>query len=284
MYKVDGSDMGQETTLAQLEGYEGALPIRVGNAASDQLQLDTQGSFVNLVYEYSRSSTIDERTWDAVRRVVEQVVLLWPLPDNGLWEMRGPRQHFTFSKVMCWVALDRGAKVARLLGHVELADEWDQVARTVREQVLTNALCTAGYLGQYYGSDAPDAALLLMASLGFIEASHPVFRATVLKIAESLAEGPYVWRYRARTTPDGLAGEPEASFTICSFWLVQALCEIGEHDRARDNATALLASAGPLGLYAEQIDAVTGAHLGNFPQAFSHLALIDALETLTRLV
>jgi GH15 family glucan-1,4-alpha-glucosidase len=278
LYPVDGEETPHELELSHLAGYAASSPVRVGNAAHDQLQLDALGALVDCIYSHVR--TRDELTsplWSIAYFAAQAAAAAWHLPDSGIWEMRAELRHYTFSKVMCWVALDRGAKLARLRGADSLADSWAEVAERVHDDVTAHALTSEGHFAQFYGSDDLDASLLVLARLGFLPGSDERVRATVLAVADRLSEGPYVYRYDAPATDDGLGGQTEGSFTICSFWLVGALVDIGEHERARVHAARLLASAGPLGLYAEQIDPLTSAHQGNFPQAFSHLALIDSL-------
>ena len=195
--------------------------------------------------------------------------------------MRGEPQHFTSSKIMCWVALDRGARLARLHDSPGTAEKWQAIADEIHDDICTNGVDDRGVFVQRYGSDALDASLLLAPLVRFLPADDPRIRATVLAIADELTEDGLVLRYRVEETDDGLAGE-EGTFTICSFWLVSALVEIGEVERAHQLCGRLLSHASPLGLYAEELDAKTGRHLGNFPQAFTHLALINAVTHVIR--
>ena len=192
--------------------------------------------------------------------------------------MRGEPQHFTFSKVMCWVALDRGARLAAMRGDESRAVAWRDVADEILSEVCSRSLTAQGCFAQSYGSEELDASLLLLPVLGFLPANDERVRATVLAIARDLGEGPFVFRYHARSTDDGLGGEPEGTFSPCSFWLVSALVAIGEVQKARVHLEELLSAGSALGLYAEEIDAATLDHLGNFPQAFTHLALINAVR------
>ena len=195
--------------------------------------------------------------------------------------MRGEPQHFTSSKIMCWVALDRGAKLAELHGWTKHTEEWRAIAEEIKADILANGVDSRGVLTQRYGSDALDASLLLAVLTRFLPADDPRLRATVLAIADELTEEGLVLRYRVEETDDGLSGE-EGTFTICSFWLVSALVEIGEIHRAKHLCERLLSFASPLHLYAEEIEPRTGRHLGNFPQAFAHLALINAVVHIIR--
>ncbi|HZB51934.1 MAG TPA: glycoside hydrolase family 15 protein, partial [Mycobacteriales bacterium] len=225
---------------------------------------------------------LDERIWPILCRLVECAVEHWREPDRGIWEVRGEPKHFTSSKVMCWVALDRGSRLARLREEWDLAAAWQAAAEEIREDVLANAVDERGVLTQHYDTDALDASMLLVPLLRFLPADDPRVRATVLAIADELTDEGLVLRYRTKETDDGFAGE-EGTFTICSFWLVSALCEIGEHARARALCEKLLGYASPLLLYAEELDPRTGRQLGNFPQAFTHLALINAVMHVIRL-
>ncbi len=205
----------------------------------------------------------------------------WKEPDRGIWEVRGEPQHFTSSKVMCWVAMDRGARLAELRGEPLLAQTWQAVADEIKDDICTNGVSDNGIFRQHYGTDALDASLLLIPLVRFLPADDPRVRATVLAIADDLTVDDLVLRYRTKETDDGLSGE-EGTFTICSFWLVSALAEIGELQRARRLCEKLLSFASSLGLYAEEIDPVSGRQLGNFPQAFTHLALINAIIHIIR--
>ena len=200
---------------------------------------------------------------------------VWRDPDQGIWEARGEPRHYVSSKLMCWVALDRAAQLASIQGESELAARWAQTAAEIKSDILEHGVDERGVLRQHYETDAPDASTLLAAIFGFLPAGDPRLRATVLAVADELTEHGYVLRYRTEETDDGLSGK-EGSFMICSFWPVSALAIVGEMQRARDLMERLLRIASPLGLYAEEFDAETGRHLGNFPQAFSHLALMEA--------
>ena len=277
MYSIDGSPAADEQILEHLSGYEGARPVRIGNAAHNQRQHDLWGAVLDSFYIHTRSvDRLDDRIWPILARQVESAIAHWQEPDNGIWEVRGEPKHFTSSKMMCWVAADRGVRLARMRGEPETAERWQQAADEIRADICEHALDDRGVFTQHYGTDALDASLLLMPLVGFLPADDLRVRATVLAIAEELTEDGLVVRYRVKETDDGLAGE-EGTFTICSFWLVSALAHIGEHTRARELAEKLLSFASPLGLYAEEIDSRSGRHLGNFPQAFTHLALINAI-------
>ena len=282
MYGIGGERQLDEQTLDHLSGYDGARPVRIGNGAWDQRQHDVWGVLLDSVCLHTRSrDRLDDRRWPMVRRQVEVALKHWRDPDQGLWEVRGPARHFTASKILCWVAADRGAKLALLRGDSELAARWRRAADEIHDDVCARGTDKRGVFCQHYDTTALDAALLLIPLLGFLPPGDERVRATVLAIADELTEDELVLRYRVDETDDGFSGE-EGTFTICSFWLVSALTEIGEVTRARALCEKLLSYASPLLLFAEEIDPHTGRHLGNFPQAFSHLALINAVMHLIR--
>jgi GH15 family glucan-1,4-alpha-glucosidase len=277
MYGIGGERELTEHTLDHLSGYDGARPVRIGNGAWDQRQHDVWGVLLDSVYLHTRSrDRLDERRWPMLVRQVEAAIAHWREPDQGLWEVRGPAQHFTASKVLCWVAADRGAKLARLRGDEERAAAWRKAANEIHADVCAHGLDARGVFCQHYGTTALDASALLIPLVGFLPPEDKRVRSTVLAIADELTENELVLRYHVEETDDGFSGE-EGTFTICSFWLVSALTEIGEVARARALCEKLLSYASPLLLYAEEIDPHSGRHLGNFPQAFSHLALINAV-------
>ncbi len=282
MYGVDGERKLTEGLLEHLNGYEGARPVRVGNGAYDHAQHDVWGAVLASVYLHTRSrERMADRVWRMVKKQVERALEVWRDPDRGIWEVRGELRHFTSSKVMCWVAADRGAKLARLRGEGEVAQRWQGAADEIKTDVCENALDKRGVFCQHYDTDALDASCLLLPLVGFLPAEDERIRATVLAIADELTEDGLVLRYRVEETDDGLSGE-EGTFTICSFWMVSALTEVGEIRRGRELCERLLGHASPLGLYGEEIEARTGRHLGNFPQAFTHLALINAVMHVIR--
>jgi len=200
---------------------------------------------------------------------------VWKDPDQGIWETRGKPQHYISSKLMCWVAMDRAASLAGIRGEKDREAAWRATADEIQADILKNGVTDKGVLTQHYGTDALDASALLAAIFGFLPPDDERLRATVLAIADELTEDGFVLRYRTEETDDGLSGK-EGTFLICSFWLVSALAIIGEEQRARDMLERLIRISSPLGLYAEEFDTQTGHHLGNFPQAFSHLAMIEA--------
>jgi GH15 family glucan-1,4-alpha-glucosidase len=276
MYGIDGRRDLTETMRDDLTGYAGARPVRVGNGAWNQRQNDVFGAVLDSILLHTRrSERLPRRLWPIVQSQAECAIKVWRKPDQGIWEARGKPRHYVSSKLMCWVALDRAAKLAEIRGDPELGKRWGEIAGEIREDVLTHGLTKAGVLRQHYDTDSLDASNLLAALFGFLPGDDKRLRASVLAIADDLTEDGFVLRYRTDETDDGLSGK-EGTFLICSFWLVSALAVIGEIQRARDLMERLLRVASPLGLYAEEFDAGTGRHLGNFPQAFSHLALLEA--------
>src|SRR6516225_7129286 len=282
VYGIDGEPDLPERILDHLQGYQDARPVRIGNAAYQQQQNDVWGTVLESVYLHTKSrDRLDERIWQVARQQVEHALENWREPDRGIWEIRGEPKHFTSSKVMCWVAADRGARLARLRDEHDAARMWQKAANEIHADICANALDDRGVFCQHYGTTALDASLLLMPLLRFLPPDDPRIRATVLAIADELTRDGLVLRYRVSETDDGLPGE-EGTFTICTFWLVSALAEIGEQRRARDLCEKVLSYASPLLLYAEEIDPRSGRHLGNFPQAFTHLALINAVMHVIR--
>jgi alpha,alpha-trehalase len=277
MYTIDGDPVPPEQILDHMDGYEGARPVRVGNAAYGQRQHDVWGAMLDSVYLHTKSRDhLDERIWPILVRQVEAALANWREPDHGIWEVRGDPKHFTSSKLMSWVAADRGARLARLRNDEERAQRWQQAADEIRDDICANGVDERGVFTQHYDTNALDASLLLMPLVRFLPPDDERIRATVLAIASELSVDGLILRYRVDETHDGLTGD-EGAFAICSFWLISALVEIGDLERARDMCEKLLSFASPLGLYGEEIDPESGRHMGNFPQAFTHLALINAL-------
>jgi GH15 family glucan-1,4-alpha-glucosidase len=277
MYGIGGERNLREATLRHLKGYEGARPVRKGNAAYAQRQNDVYGAVLDSVYLHTkRHDHIPDRLWPVLTDQVEGARRVWRKPDQGIWEARGAPQHYVSSKLMCWVALDRGARLAELRGEADLAKRWQASADEVRADILERGVDKRGVFVQHYQTESLDASTLLVPIVRFLPPEDPRVRATVLAVADELNDHGLILRYRTSETDDGLRGE-EGTFLICSFWLVSALSEIGESERARELCEQLLAHASPLHLYAEELDARSGRHLGNFPQAFTHLALINAV-------
>jgi alpha,alpha-trehalase len=276
MYGIDGRRDLTESTRAELSGYAGARPVRIGNGAFDQRQNDVFGAVLDSVLLHNRrSQRLPRRLWALVESQARCATAVWREPDQGIWEARGKPQHYVSSKLMCWVALDRAAKLADIRSDRDLAEQWRATAEEIKRDILAHGITDAGVLRQHYETDSLDASTLLAAMFGFFDRGDERLLATVDAIADGLTENGFVLRYRTDETDDGLAGR-EGTFIICSFWLVSALAIAGQEQRARDLMERLLRVASPLGLYAEEFDVDTGRHLGNFPQAFSHLALIEA--------
>jgi alpha,alpha-trehalase len=276
MYGIDGRRELLESTRDDLSGYAGARPVRVGNAAFCQRQNDIFGAVLgSILLHTQRNQRLPRRLWPIVESQAARATRVWRDPDQGIWEARGKPQHYVSSKLMCWVALDRASRLAEIRGHPRTAATWRATADEIRTDVLAHGVSDRGVLRQHYETDALDASTLLAAHFDFLAHDDERLRNTVLAVAEELTENGFVLRYRTDATDDGLSGK-EGTFLICSFWLVSALTIVGEVQRARDLMERLLRIASPLGLYAEEFDPKTMRHLGNFPQAFSHLALIDA--------
>jgi GH15 family glucan-1,4-alpha-glucosidase len=278
MYGIGGERELEESTLDHLSGYGGARPVRIGNGAWNQRQHDMWGMLLDSVAIHSRhqlSQSLPKIAWDLIVKLVDDAAEQWREPDRGIWEVRGEPKHFTASKVMCWVALDRGAKLCEERGDTEHAEQWRAVADEIHAEVLERGV-KDGVFVQHYETDALDASLLLIPIMGFLPPDDERVRNTVMAIVHDLTDHGLVLRYRVDHTDDGLEGK-EGTFTICSFWLVSALAQIGEAKRARALCEKLLSLASPLQLYAEEIESASGRHLGNFPQAFTHLSLINAV-------
>ncbi|GAC1320804.1 MAG: glycoside hydrolase family 15 protein [Thermoleophilaceae bacterium] len=275
IYSVSGGRDLDERTLDHLTGYGGARPVRVGNAAYGYEQHDVWGALVDAAYLHAGTrDRLPERVWPIVKRQVEQAVEHWREPDRGIWASRGDPEHYTSSKMMCWVAVDRGARLAAMRQDLDLQDHWRSIAGEIQQDVIDNAIDARGVFTAHYGTDALDASVLLMPLVGFLPASDHRVRETVLAIAEELTFNGLVLRHKPKTPEATIEGE---AYAVCSFWLVSALAEIGETTRARKMCERMLAYASPLGLYAEHIDPDTGRHLGNFPHAFTHLGLVNAI-------
>jgi GH15 family glucan-1,4-alpha-glucosidase len=281
IYAVDGKSDLKERELDRLDGYAGARPVRIGNASADYDQHDVWGAILDAAYIHSRTrDKLPERVWPMVKRQVELAEQNWDKPDRGIWASRDDPRHYTTSKVMCWVALDRGARLAALREEDELQDRWTQCARDVQSDVLENAVNDDGVFMAWYGADELDASVLLIPLVRFLPASDPRVKKTVFTISEELTEHGLVLRRRPPEGDDeAITGE---AFVVCSFWLASAFAEIGEEHRAREICERLLNYMSPLGLYAEHIDPHTGRHLGNYPHVFTHLALVNALMHMVR--
>jgi GH15 family glucan-1,4-alpha-glucosidase len=267
----------EESTLDHLKGYENARPVRIGNGAYKQRQNDVYGAVLDSVYLHSKKRDhIPERLWPVLKDQVQCAARAWREPDQGIWEARGEPRHYVSSKLMCWVAMDRGARLAERRGHEDVAAEWQAVAQEIRAEILDRGVDQRGVFRQHYDTDALDASNLLVGLVRFLPTTDERVHATVMAIREELTDNGLVLRYRTDETDDGQSGE-EGTFLICSFWLVSALAEIGRVREAEHLCERLLSYASPLELYAEELEASSGRHLGNYPQAFTHLALINAV-------
>ena len=276
MYGIRGERELIETELSHLSGYENSKPVRIGNAAYSQRQNDVFGYLLNIIHQYYEffPGTLDEieDIWEIVRNISLTVSTHWEKPDKGIWEIRGDEKHYVFSKVMSWVAMDRATKIARALNKSYYAETWEGIANDIKEEVLKKGwnedLQT---FTQTYCNSELDASLLLMAEYGFIAADDIRYQKTVMAVKNELFYNGLVYRYK---NPDDF-GKPMSSFTICTFWLVQALFRIGSKEDAKSIFENLLAYGNHLGLFSEDIHFSTKRLLGNFPQAYSHLALIN---------
>jgi GH15 family glucan-1,4-alpha-glucosidase len=276
MYGIDGRRDLTETTRDDLSGYAGARPVRIGNGAWNQRQNDVYGAVLDSILLHTRrSQRLPRGLWPLVQSQAACASAVWREPDQGIWEARGKPQHYVSSKLMCWVALDRAANLAAIRGDSELEASWGATADEIKADILEHGVDARGVLRQHYDTDALDASTLLAPLFGFLPDEDERMRASVLAVADELTDNGFVLRYRTDETDDGMSGK-EGTFLICSFWLVSALAIVGEEQRARDLMERLLRVSSPLGLYAEEFDTDTAHHLGNFPQAFSHLALIQA--------
>lgn len=276
MYGIRGERELTETFLEHLSGYENSQPVRIGNAAYRQAQHDIYGFLMDVIYQYFRffSGTLDEteEIWSITKRITRVVTDIWKQPDNGIWEFRGEQKHFVFSKVLCWVAMDRAVKIAVLLNRHEYIEQWETEAKAIKDDIHTHGWNPGKEaFTQYYGGTEMDASVLQMETYGFIEGTEPRYVKTVQAIKQELFKDGLMYRYR---NPDDF-GVPSSSFTICTFWLINSLYKTGNVDEAKDIFDDILKYSNHLGLYSEDLDFRTKRLLGNFPQAYSHLALIQ---------
>lgn len=282
MYGIDGRTDLPERVLPHLEGHLGSAPVRVGNAAADQLQLDIYGALIDSIYLYDKwAQPISSGQWDDVCRVVDWVCAHWDQPDEGVWETRGGRRNFTYSRLMCWIAIERAIRLARRRGLPADLPRWGHARDTIYRRIMSRGWSERrGAFVQYEGSDVLDASLLMMPLGKFVAPTDPKWLSTLDALTEDLVSDSLVYRYDPQASPDGLRGD-EGTFSICSFWYVEALVRAGRLDEARLAFEKMLTYANHLGLYAEEIGR-TGEQQGNFPQAFTHLALISAAFNLDR--
>jgi pentatricopeptide repeat protein len=280
MYRVDGDPQLIEQDLPHLEGYEKSGPVRIGNAAAGQLQLDIYGE---TIWALSQSSEIADvsgyQGWQTIAQLMDWLARSWDRPDEGIWETRGGRQDFTFSRLMCWVALDRGVRLAHEYARPADLDGWTGARDAILAQVMERGWSKRrSAFVQHYDSEVLDASLLMMPIVGFVSPRDPAWLSTLEAIEQELVTDSLVHRYDPSAAPDGLLGN-EGTFNLCSFLYVDALARAGQLDKARYAFDKMLTYANHVGLFGEEIGP-TGEQLGNFPQAFTHLALIFAATTL----
>jgi GH15 family glucan-1,4-alpha-glucosidase len=281
MYGLGGERRLTEVELPWLPGYENSRPVRIGNAAFEQRQLDVPGEIMDVLHVARKFELeFDDRSWELQKAILAQLEQDWRKPDEGIWEMRGGKRHFTYSRLMCWVAFDRGVRAVESFGLSGPADRWRRVRDEIRDDICRNGWNDEKRsFVQYYGGDGLDASLLLMAEVGFLPASDPRFRGTVEATERELMDDGLVLRYRSHEAPDGLpAGE--GVFLACSFWLADAYVLLKRYDDAEALFERLLSLRNDLGLLAEEYDPRTKRQLGNFPQAFSHIGLINTANNL----
>jgi len=283
MYAIDGGRRLTEFELPELPGYEGSKPVRIGNAASEQFQLDVYGEVIAVMsLGATLTGTIEERFWPRWRTVVEHVETIWREPDDGIWESRGPQRHYTYSKVMAWVVFDRAVQLAERFALDGPVERWKQIRDEIHREV-----CEKGYdagrrtFTQYYGSKELDASVLNIPLVGFLPGSDERVADTIDAITRELGRDGFVSRYSTAVTDDGLSGD-EGQFLACSFWLVSALAANGQVDEARELFERLIGLSNDLGLLAEEYDVKRQRQVGNFPQAFSHLTLIGAAVAIAK--
>ncbi|MBF8187204.1 glycoside hydrolase family 15 protein [Nonomuraea sp. K274] len=276
MYGIDGRPDLPEYELRHLEGYRGSAPVRVGNAAADQLQLDIYGALIDSIYLYNKwGSPISSERWDNVCTLVDWVCHNWDQPDEGIWETRGGRKNFVYSRLMCWVAIERAMRMAAQRGLPADIPTWRRARDAIYHEIMSR-----GWSGklqafvQHFDEDVLDSSLLMMPLAKFVSPTDPKWLSTLDALGRGLVSDSLVYRYDPMASPDGLEG-PEGTFSICSFWYVEALARAGRVDEARLAFEKMLTYANHVGLYAEEIGH-TGEQLGNFPQAITHLALISA--------
>ena len=282
MYGIDGRSELPEEVLGHLEGYMGSAPVRIGNAAATQLQLDIYGELIDSVYLYNKyGAPIYHDAWEDLSRIVEWVCEHWDQADEGIWETRGGRRRFTYSRLMCWVAVERAIRIANQRGLPANRPHWGATRDAIYRQIMERGWHPERRaFVQHFETNVLDASLLLMPLVKFIAPTDPRWLSTLDAISGELVSDSLVYRYSAEAAPDGLPGQ-EGTFSICSFWYVEALARAGRLDAARLALEKMFTYANHLGLYAEEVGP-TGEQLGNFPQAFTHLALISAAVNLDR--
>ena len=284
MYGINGEKKLTEEFLEHLSGYKDSNPVRIGNAAYKQKQNDIYGILMDMVHQlllnFSNDIEYGEELWSITKGIVWVVNKHWQEPDKGIWEFRSEDQHFTFSKVLCWTAVDKAIKVSKMLGKTSKLARWKLLEEAIREDIMEHAWSDkAQAFTQAYNSEDLDASVLLMESYGFIEAKHPKYVSTVKAIERELSNDGLLYRYKNKDD----FGLPSSSFTICTFWFINSLFKIGEEEKAVRQFEKLLSYSNHLGLFSEDLDFKTKRLLGNFPQAYSHLALIETAINLSKI-
>ncbi len=279
MYGINGEENLEEVTLDHLSGYADSHPVRIGNAAYKQKQNDVYGELIETIYtsfivDPRDDLLLDEETWTVVRSLAKKVEQIWQEPDCGIWERRGPMQHFVHSKMMSWVAMDRAAKIAQFIGKTDYVPKYSKVAAEIKQDILKNGWdedlqCFV----MYYGGKELDASNLLMLHYGFLDKNNPRIISMVKRMYQDLVKDGLVFRY---TAPDEF-GMPENAFIVCTFWMINALYLIGEEKKARDMLANIMVKANRFGLFSEDVEIATGRLTGNFPQGYSHLAFVQSV-------
>ena len=282
LYSITDIDRTHEIELEHLTGYKNSRPVRIGNAAHDQLQLDVYGEVIDSIYLYGiYGGPITKETWGYVVNLVERICNEWHQADEGIWEVRGEKKQFTYSKLMCWVGLDRAIRMANDFAFDTETGNWEKVKNEIRDYILLHCVHKTGkYFTQSADVEDVDASNLLIPIMSFLPASHELIQNTLDATLEKITQNKMVYRY---LNDDGLEGH-EGTFNICTFWMIEALSMAGRTEEAIDLFNNMLHFSGPLGLYAEETDAENGMALGNYPQAFTHVGLINAALTLNQII
>jgi pentatricopeptide repeat protein len=273
---VDGSSDLKEELLDHLDGWRGSRPVRIGNGAADQRQLDIYGEALDAIYTaVNHGAGLPHRGWQRLTDIIDWVCDHWDEPEEGIWETRGGQKDFTYGRFQAWIALDRAIRIAAITGKPSSMGRWMAERDQIYDQILTRGWNPdRKAFVQHYGTDVLDASLLLMPLVGFVAPNDPMWQSTLKAMGDELVSDSLVYRYNPSASPDGLQGS-EGTFSMCSFWYVDALARSGYLDDARMVFEKMLTYGNHLGLFSEEIG-ITGEQLGNFPQAFSHLALINA--------
>jgi pentatricopeptide repeat protein len=282
MYRVDGSSDLSEEVLDHWEGYRGSAPVRIGNGAADQLQLDIYGEAIDSLYfADQRGIQAGHGGWLRIAHLLDWLAEHWDQPEEGIWETRGGRESFTYGRLMSWVALDRGIRLATQHGRPAPVDQWRSQRDAIYTQIMEQGWSTKRQaFRQHYRTDVLDSSLLRATAVGFITPTDPMWTSTLAAMEDELVTDSLVYRYDPAASPDGLRGS-EGTFSLCTFMYVDSLARAGQLDKARVIFEKMLTYANHVGLFSEEI-ALTGEQIGNFPQAFTHLAMIDAAITLDR--